>query len=112
MIRGLLWHVWMLVTFRHDGRGLPNDHLGPWAVFVVTACSLAWMRWENPGSACFMLAYLFAVAWWTVPMSSGLAMLSIVFDVAAIAGADSDFVGAWELTGCAALGFRHSRIWR
>jgi hypothetical protein len=113
MIRALLWHTWRLVTFRHNGWGLLNDDkdLRPLGMMVALACALAWLRWDNVGAALFMLAYMFAVAWWTMPMACGLAILSIVFDVAAMAGADSDFVGAWELMGTVALLVRHSRHW-
>lgn len=114
MIRALIWHTWRLVTFRHDGAGLPNDeqNIDPWTALTLLACALAWLRWDNVGAALFMLAYMFAVAWWTMPLACGLAILSIVFDAAALAGADSDFVGVWEVLGTVALVVRHARYWR
>jgi len=41
MIQALVWHTWLLITFRHDGRGLPSKHLPTYLFLIALSAVVA-----------------------------------------------------------------------
>lgn len=88
MITALSRHVWLLLTFRHDGRGLPSSW--PFFLFVAGLSYLvAYIRWSgNPGDvgpsdAMFLLTVLYIILlsfYKPVRAAFGYALISIVWD--------------------------------
>lgn len=106
MITAIAAHILRLLTFRHDGRGLPNNPqaLSLWALIVIVSALVAWARWDHGAAAAIMLGIGCAVGWYTLPLSTGYALISIGVDVVAMAtGLSSPLVAFWEVAAVLAL---------
>lgn len=104
-VPAILQHLLLVMTLRHDGRGLPRTST-PWACLVLLACLMAWARWGSPAAPISMLLFLVSVGVHNRPLSAGMALVSMGVDLASLSGLDRQVLFAWEITAYLALAIR------
>lgn len=116
MIRALGWHTWLLLTLRHDGKGLPAKSCQ--AVFGAfgLCVALAVLRWNGVHPATHtvvgMIITLCLVSWFSVRAATGYAMISAAVDLFAIAIPPFDVVSGFvEAAASLALFARLALEW-
>ena len=102
---GILQHLLLVMTLRHDGRGLPRTP-APWACMVLLACLMAWARWGSLAAPTTMLLLLLSVGVHNRPLSAGMALVSMGVDLTSLSGLDRQVLFAWEIAAYMALAIR------
>jgi len=105
-VTAILQHLLLVMTLRHDGRGLPRTS-APWACLVLLACLMAWARWGALTAPISILLFLVLVGVHNRPLSAGMALVSMGVDLASLSGLDRQVLFAWEITSYLALAIRH-----
>ena len=106
MTAALLCHTVLLLTWRHDGCGLPRT-FEPLLALILACAAVAWFRWADaPFNAAAMVLILILVAVFSPRMSAGMALISIGVDAAALLGLAGSLASAWEWSAYTALGLR------
>lgn len=106
-------HVWLLVSFRHYGAGLPSKSLQPVFILFVLSSALCTARFDaNHGGVQFVLS-LFTGAYISPRFACGLALLSLGIDVLAIALPwAAKVLNWWEAIASVAFAVRYVRAKR
>jgi hypothetical protein len=106
MIAALLRHTVLLLTWRHDGRGLPRT-FGPLLALMLACAVVAWFRWDSVQTAAATVLTLTVVATFCSPrMAAGMALISIGVDAAGLLGLAGSAAAAWEWSAYTVLGGR------
>lgn len=110
MMAALLQHTWLVLTFRHDGRGLPRSTMVPFLLIVAACCAVSWLRWETTAAFVGMWVQLVVVGMFSLRFAAGMALASIGVDIVCMVLGVPDAWGmAWELLAYAALAWRMAR---
>lgn len=107
MTAALLQHTWLLLTLRHDGRGLPRSTM-VLPILIAYACmAVTWLRWDTPEAFFGMLVQLMVIGAWSMQYATGMALASIGVDlVCMVLGVPDAWGVVWEVAAYFALAWR------
>lgn len=81
MIRALLTHIWLLLTLRHDGQGLPKKSIALLSMIIAISAMMSVIASQSLGIGIFHGGMLLMIAAFVSPVvASSLALISIGMD--------------------------------